>query len=450
MRIASFSAAGLLLCAMVVGAQQPDSVRRKAQADSIAKAVQDSIRLMKELGAAMAPPAPGGAAAPSVPVGTQTGPTNPRLLPDFSAVGDLVGDLSPRGSTQPDASRFGVREVELAVQAVVDPYFRGDVFLGISDLELISIEQAFLTTTSLPNQFELKIGRFLMPFGKQNLTHRHDLHTIEYPYVIQKLLSPDGFKGTGFWGSRVFSPFGFYQEVQVTAVDRLSPATLGLTTAEEVNRTLGGLGYSARLRNYVDLSEAANVELSFSALTGKRDQPLDSTFATLVTSVTGGEPVLTNVNATIARQSTFGADFTFRWRPLQQGLYKSFILQTEVMRQTNERNPAVPGVVCPAAPAPCAVPLYAGPTRDYTGAYVFARYQTSQRTFLGSRYDWVQDPTTGGRTLNAGSVYLEWYPSEFSKINAGYEAYKPEGQTLLNRLLVQAVFSLGPHKPHPF
>ena len=130
----------LLLLAPALGAQAPDSTSRARQrADSIARAARDSIALMKELGAAVADT---GAASPaSAPTGAQGGPTNPRLLPDFSAVGDLVGDLSPKGSTQGDRSRFGVREVEIAVQSVVDPYFRGDVFLGFSDLEKVSIEQ---------------------------------------------------------------------------------------------------------------------------------------------------------------------------------------------------------------------------------------------------------------------------------------------------------------------
>jgi hypothetical protein len=69
-------------------------------------------------------------------------PTNARLLPDISLVGDLIGDFSPEGSTQEDGRRLSVREVELAFQAAVDPYFRGDVFLGVSDLEGIAIEQA--------------------------------------------------------------------------------------------------------------------------------------------------------------------------------------------------------------------------------------------------------------------------------------------------------------------
>ncbi|HEY2026625.1 MAG TPA: hypothetical protein VGG78_06420 [Gemmatimonadaceae bacterium] len=431
--------AGVLLAA-AAGAQQPDTTaRQKQRADSIAKAVADSIALMKALGAAVTPPSSQG---PAAPVGTQSGPTNPRLLPDFSAVGDLVADLSPKGSTQADKSRMGVREVELAVQAVVDPYFRGDVFLGISDLEGISIEQAYLTTTALPNQLELRIGRYLMPFGKENTTHRHDLHTIEYPYVIQRFLSDDGLKGTGLWGSRVFAPFGFYQEVQVTVVDRLNTPTPGLTTSEPVNKSLTGLGASARLRNYVDLTEAQNVELSFSALTGKREQPLDASFASVLPN---------GINAVPARQTTLGADLTYRWRPLQQGLYRSFILQSEVMHQINERNPSIAFDGC-AACLSVAVPAnaFAGPTRDYTGAYVFARVQTSQRAFIGSRYDWVQDPERDGRTLNAGSVYLEWFPSEFSKLVAAYEAVKPSDETLTNRLLFQATFSLGPHKPHPF
>jgi hypothetical protein len=442
MRILGVCVAVSLLVAPVAGAQDDAAARAKARQDSIAKAVRDSVALMKELGGALAAPADtaGRTPAQNQPTGPQGGPTNPRLLPDISAVGDFVADLSPKGSTQEDGARFSVREVELAVQAVVDPYFRGDVFLGISDLEGISIEQAYLTTTSLPNQLEVRLGRYLMPVGKQNTTHRHDLHTIEYPYVIQRFLSTDGLKGTGVQASRVFSPFGFYQELILNAVDRLGEREDSLTPFESANKSLGGLGYAARLRNYVDVSEAANFELSFSAITGKREQPLTASYAS---------QLVDGVNAALARQTVLGADLTYRWRPLQQGLYKSFILQSEIMHQINESDPGLPGVNG-CAECVSASLGYAGPTRDFTGAYVFARWQLTQRGFIGSRYDWLQDPITDGRTLNAGSVYLEWFPSEFSKLVAGYEAVAPSGGTTVNRLLLQASFALGPHKPHPF
>ena len=443
MRLYGLSVAALLLVAPVTGAQEDAAARAKAREDSIAKAVKDSIALMKELGGALAAPADSAAAkgpAETGPTGPQGGPTNPRLLPDISAVGDFVFDLSPDGSTQEDGSRLGVREVEVALQAVVDPYFRGDIFLGVSDLEGIAIEQAYLTTTSLPHQIEARLGRFLMPFGKQNTTHRHDLHTIEYPYVIQRFFSPEGLKGTGLQGSRVFSPFGFYQEVILTTVDRFGERPEDLTSAESVNEEIDGLGYSARLRNYIDINEAANVELSFSAVTGKREQPLAATYAATLPA---------GIDAAIARQSVLAADVTYRWRPLQQGLYRSFIAQGEVMRQLNESDPRIPGASGCVACVDASLG-YAGPTRDFTGAYVFARYQTGRRSYLGARYDYLQDPQNDGRTLNAGSVYLELFPSEFSKLVAGYEAVSPSGGTVTNRLLFQATFALGPHKPHPF
>ena len=113
----------------MAGAQQPDSTRKpvtpadsaRQKQDSI-KAVQDSLDLMKQIEAAQAAPA----TTSTTSTGGATGSTNPRLLPDFSAVGDFVADMSPKGTTQGDSTRFSVREVELAVQAVVDPYFRGD------------------------------------------------------------------------------------------------------------------------------------------------------------------------------------------------------------------------------------------------------------------------------------------------------------------------------------
>jgi hypothetical protein len=414
----------LLAAAAGSAAAQVTPARRDTVPAKPDSAAADSIALVRELE---------GMQARRDTTPAQAGPSGPaqRLLPDISVVGDFVADLSPEGSTQEGGERFGVREVEVSFQAAVDPYFRGDVFLGISDLEGIAIEQAYLTTTSLPYGLEVRLGRFLMPFGKQNTTHRHDLHTVEYPWVVQTFFGPEGLKGTGLYASRVFSPLGFYQELQVTAVDGLGEAVEGLATAEPINKRLGGLGYSARLRNYVDLSQASNVELSFSALTGKLARPV---------AVAEGD----EVSAFATRQTTLGADLTYRWRPLQQGLYRSLIVQGEVMHQLN----ADPGSTVRLPDGSTVV--FEGPRRDFTGAYAFARYQLSQRTFLGARYDWVQDPAAPGSDLNAASAYLEFFPSEFSKLTAAYERFMPDVGDGVNRILLQATFALGPHKPHPF
>jgi len=410
-----------LSLAGTTAAQQPT----RPVADSTrAREIADSLAIVRELEAA--------AAAPSTP--SQQGQSSARMLPDISAVGDLLADLSPDRSTQEDASRFMVREVELAFQAAVDPFFRGDVYLGVSDAEGAAIEQAFLTTTALPWSLQLRLGRFLLPFGKENTTHRHDLHTLEYPYVLQRFLGPEGFKGTGVEASRINAPFGFYQELLVTVVNDLAgEAEAELHPLEPANRRLDGLGYSARFRNYWDFSSATNLELSFSAATGRVPVSLDRE--------------LDDVNAVNARRSLLGADLTFRWRPLQQGLYRSFLLQTEVLHQLNQRHPGIPAELADAG--------LAGPQRDYTGAYVLARWQLTRRAFLGGRADWLQDPELTGpdgatRTLRAGSLYWEFYPSEFSKLNVGFERLLRAGSDPVNRLLAQATFALGPHRPHPF
>ena len=413
----------LLTCALDAEAQQPPRSRADsiARADSIQRA--DSIAIVRELEAAARQSPSGGAAQ---------GPTNTRLLPDISAVGDLIADLSPKGSTAEDGTRFGIREVEIALQAAVDPTFRGDVFVGFSDAEGVAIEQAFLTTTALPWALQARVGRFLMPFGKENTTHRHDLHHIEHAWVIQDFLGPEGFKGTGVELSRVFAPFGFYQEIIGTVVDGFGEAhghgeeEEELEAEEPANNDLSGLVYSARLRNYWDLSQATNVELSASAMTGLRVQEaLD----------VSGVPFGVN-----ARQSVIGADLTFRWRPLQQGLYRSFLFRVEAMRQLNDDGPELPTDA-----------TYAGPTRHFDGGYAFARYQLTRRTFIGLRGDLLQEPEDDGERLTAGSVYLQFYPSEFSKLVAGFERLSTGGGIdKTNRLVLQATFALGPHKPHPF
>jgi hypothetical protein len=408
------------LCSISVSAQQPaardSNPPRRIQHDTLVYNRRAADSVLR----ARAPEEP--TEAPRTRTPQQVGPTNPRMLPDVSAVGDLIGDLSPKGSTQEDGTRFGIREVELALQAVVDPYFRGDVFLGVSDLEGVSIEQAFLTTTALPG-FEVRLGRYLMPVGKQNTTHRHDLHTIEYPWMVQQFFGPEGLKGTGVYASKVFAPFGWYQEFIVTAIDRFGEAPEDLQTVEPVNKKIEGLGYSARFRNYWDINESTNFELSASAITGRIEQPLSVVLAD-------------GVNAVASRQSTIGVDVTFRWRPLEQGLYKSFILQAEAARQVNQRMGDVA--------------FYDGPNRDFTGGYAFARWQFAQRLYLGGRYDYVEDPLTGGEKLNAGSAYIEWFPSEFSKLVAGYEHLKRASDDPVHRILLQASFAIGPHKPHPF
>lgn len=445
----------LAFLAADAAAQQPDSAARrdsiaKARADSVAAARADSIAIARDLERLQGGVGRRGGTSDTLPVvQTGGGPTNARLLPDISAIGEVIGDFTPDSVTQESSRRFDIREVELAIAAAVDPYFRADVILGLNDLERISIEESYITTTALPRGLQAKIGRFHMPIGKQNTTHRAELQTIEYPHVIQRFLSPDAAKGTGLWLSQIFAPFGFYQELQLTAVDHFAgDEENALVTREPANRRLTGLGYSARLRNYVDITQSTNVEFSGSAATSRRAQPIACVLSGVPTDCVafGNLTGTRNPSGVNARQSIVGADVTLRWKPLQQAIYKSFIFQAEVMRQMNERDVGVPAI-------PGTAVVYSGPGRDFTGAYALARYQIAQRRFVGARFDWLQDPEADGASSRAVSGYAQFFPSEFSKLVVTYERMLSpyaDARHGRNRILLQSTFATGPHRPHPF
>src|SRR5688572_13194482 len=92
------------------------------------------------------------------------------LNPDLSVLADLVVDLSPDEATLEGGDRIQLREIEIGLQGSVDPYFRYDAFLGLHG-EGIEVEEAYATTLALPRGLQAKLGRFLLPMGKVNLTH---------------------------------------------------------------------------------------------------------------------------------------------------------------------------------------------------------------------------------------------------------------------------------------
>lgn len=348
-----------------------------------------------------------------------------RPTPDVSAVVDLVGDLSPQGSTQGDGSRLGVRQLELVLQSALDAHVRGDVFVGVSG-HRVSVDEAYLTATALPWRMRAQLGRFLMPVGAANTTHRHDLHTVEYPYVVQRFLSDAGLAGTGLAVSRQFAPFGFSQELIVAWVDRFGDPVDSLKAPGNVSRYVDGMAYSARLRNAWNVSRTSHMELGAGAVTGKR--PTATGFADLA-----------GVNAVNARQTLSGADFTWRWTAPEPGRHRSLLVQAEWMWQLNDKgwlvNPGAPG-----APV----------IRDFDGGYVYARWQLGRHIFAGGRWDSVRDPSAPATRLMAGSAVLEWYPNEFSKFLATYERRKTAALAGEDRILLQASFALGSHHPHAF
>lgn len=366
-------------------------------------------RLMGELGAA-------DSAAPEARGAQGSGAT---LNPDISLITDFLVDLSPDQATLENGERYQLREVEIGVQGAVDPYFRYDAFLGIHG-EGIEVEEAYATTLSLPASLQARLGRFLLPFGKVNLTHRPELQMFDYPLVHREFFGEEGFSSTGVWGSWIGDPLGFYQELSIVGAEGMEAHEHGEEEhaedapepdpAEDEESHGGSLGddlgdrlWLAHLKNSLDLTAASNLELG----------------ASWATAIVEEEELR-------ARTNVYGIDVTWRWKPPQFAKYRSAILQAEAIWRSE-----------------------AGPGETRAGGFAYAQWQLGRRWYVGARGDWVEPPEEDG-TLRGGQLLVKWFPTEFSQLRLAYERQDPEEGDALDRLIFQTTFALGPHRPHAF
>ena len=107
---------------------------------------------------------------------------------------------------------FNLREVELVFEGTVDPYFDMMVQLAAFE-EGIEIEEAFITTRSLPAGWQVKAGRFLSDVGYINQQHLHDWQFADQPWVIENMFGEEGLVDNGIqlsWmpGTESYTRFG--------------------------------------------------------------------------------------------------------------------------------------------------------------------------------------------------------------------------------------------------
>src|SRR5205814_624567 len=121
----------------------------------------------------------------------------------FALAGSSARDLDhiEVGDHDPQQRGFNARNIELAFDGAVDPYFEGFaniVFKLNNDNETeVEVEEAFLQTTSLPFNLQLKAGQFFAAFGRINPIHPHTWDFADAPIVHGRLLGPDGLRGVG-------------------------------------------------------------------------------------------------------------------------------------------------------------------------------------------------------------------------------------------------------------
>jgi hypothetical protein len=89
-----------------------------------------------------------------------------------------------------------------------------------------------------------------------------------------------------------------------------------------------------------------------------------------------------------------------------------------------------------------------------SGVYVFADYQFMKIYSVGARFDRSQSPYSKDDKATAYAVFFGFYPVEETLgLRLQYQNTKtelPGASQSVNSIALQILFSLGPHKAHPF
>jgi hypothetical protein len=325
------------------------------------------------------------------------------LNPDISVIGDFIGALG--GNSQQNTvslepiPAFQMHESEIGLQAIIDPYSRGDFFISFGE-QGVNLEEGYITFTALPGSFVAKVGKMRSVFGKVNTMHNHVLPWVERPIVTNNLVAgEDGIDDAGVSIERILpAPKGIFLEATGQVFRGDSGDVFHSSQRSDVSTV-------AHLRGYRDISESTNLDLGISYARGHNDL---------------GTNFLTHL---------YGVDATVRWKPLRRSIYHSFVGRSEFIWSDRQQLPT---------------------TQKAFGYYASADYQFARRWFLGGRYDHSDRSRDSALTDKGGSVVLTYWPSEFSQLRGQYRFTHYANNIDANELFVQLIFSLGAHGAHPF
>jgi hypothetical protein len=334
------------------------------------------------------------------------------LNPDISVIGDFIAGAghNPINSTP----AFQMHESELGLQAIIDPYARGDFFLSFGE-EGVDLEEGYITFTALPAGFVARGGKMRAAFGKVNILHNHMLPWVDRPLVTQNLVGgEDGINDAGFSVQRIIpAPKNWFLEF--TGQSFRGDSADVFTSSNKNDVSVVG-----HLRAYKDLSDNTNIDMGGSYSRGH------------------------NLFGTDFITHLYGVDATLRWKPLQRAIYHSFVARSEfIWRQQNQPDlTACVTLACPAF-------VRTGFQRAF-GFYASADYQFARRWFVGGRADRADRPFDASLTDKGGSFVLTYWPSEFAQVRGQYRFTRYAQNFDAHEAFVQLQFALGAHGAHPF
>jgi hypothetical protein len=350
--------------------------------------------------------------------------------PDISVIPRFVvlsndGEKLSSGVREFSRPDLQFQELELAISSYLNPFARADVILTLPGPDVehssLGVEEMYASVVrGLPLDLNLRIGKYRAEFGKLNLMHPHAWPFISQPLSQKRFLGEEGLNDLGLSASLLLPTGDVYSKLTVDLLRGNS-----IAAGPGIADTTGASPYyatSSRLMAFFTLTDESDLETGVSLLTGIHD-PYNR-----------------------ERFWYFNGDVKYKWRP---SAYTSLVIQGEYLYNTRKAELG-PGFV----PFTDAAGLPERRTVTSGGAYLYADYQFFKIFSAGARFDWSQSPYSADDRAIGGAVFFGYYPVEETLgLRFEYQHVRTETPTQtqsVNTLALQVLFSLGPHKAHPF
>ncbi|OVE79928.1 hypothetical protein BVY01_01270 [bacterium I07] len=287
-----------------------------------------------------------------------------------------------------------LREMELALQASLDPFSRAKVYFSFSR-ESVIIEEGYMEWLNLPLNLNLKLGEYKAQFGKLNRYHDHALPQFARPLVFTNLFGTQSLKGFGA-AANILLP-SIIAHVNELDLELLSGGNPPVFTGEG-NHNFVFVGH---FKNYYDLNRSTYFELGLSAATGFSDE------------------------AESKRTSLGAADLTLKWSPPSRSKYREIEWRSEIVfsRAADQAN-----------------------VFNSWGFYSYIQMKMNERWTANVRIDFSQLPMNSGFEEKGFAVSFLYWQSEFVHIRFQFTHINRNFDESDNRLIVQTSWAMGPHK----
>lgn len=353
---------------------------------------------------------------------------------------------------------FNIRELEIGIQATVDPYFDAFAMLTLDNDGGMELEEAYATTRALPAGLQLKFGKFLSDIGYINRQHPHQWHFTDRPLVNQLIFGDHGLQDLGVQLSWLAPSENFLQ--------------LGLELLQGKGEGFANYQGGEVLEGFDDERELTERTGPRMATTFARYSPDLGDDHTMRIGVSGG--FVSQFHEVEEHGSRFvdadgdawfaGVDWVHKYDGGGFRGHRNWQLQAEYYYRVKNFDLLVTPITGPTHPAQALEGAY---RHRQDGVYLQGVYGIAPRWQVGASYDGVGFTNRiGQHSPGASHRYtgmLSFAPTEFSRLRLQYaygDILTAEVENIVeiegteredfHQVFLQFIVGLGAHSAHAF